>query len=122
MAVLGFVPAEERSAVPPSVLDGPEALRKTGLILQGLEVRFGERVVVGGVQPRERLGDPQIRQQQGDGLAGHRGAAISVGRELARRDALPTAGLLDELRGQAALSCVANSHPVTYRLKMSSST
>ncbi len=56
MSSLGVVPTEERSAVPPSVLDGPEALRKAGLILQGLEVLFGERGVVGGVESRERLG------------------------------------------------------------------
>ncbi len=46
MAVLGVVPREERSAVPRGVVDPGEATREAGVVFQGLELRFRERVVV----------------------------------------------------------------------------
>ena len=47
MAMLGFVPREERSAERDRGGDVVEAPGEAGMVLQGLELRLGERVVVG---------------------------------------------------------------------------
>ena len=47
MAMLDVVPREERSAEGDGGGDVVEAPREAGVILQGLELRLGERVVVG---------------------------------------------------------------------------
>ena len=59
------VPGEEDVPVGPSVLDGAEPLRKRRPILQRLELRLRERVVVGHVGPRMRLGHAEIGQHAG---------------------------------------------------------
>ena len=46
MVVLLVVPIEEAAAEASGVLDAAEALGEPRLILQGLEVAFGERVVI----------------------------------------------------------------------------
>ena len=46
MAVLGVVPGEERPAEGDGGGNVFEAPREAGVILQGLELRFGERVVI----------------------------------------------------------------------------
>ena len=60
-----------------------EAFGKFGLVFEGLEVGFRERVVVGGVGPAVRLGDAEIGQHQGGSLGLHRPAAIGVEGQLA---------------------------------------
>ena len=47
MAMLGVVPGEERSAEGDRGGDVVEAPGEAGVVLQGLELRLGERVVVG---------------------------------------------------------------------------
>ena len=47
MAMLGVVPGEERSAEGDRGGDVVEAAGEAGMVLQGLELRLGERVVVG---------------------------------------------------------------------------
>ena len=47
MTMLGVVPREERSAEGDRGGDVVEAPREAGVILQGLELRLGERVVIG---------------------------------------------------------------------------
>ncbi len=51
MAVLGVVPREERSTVPRGVVDPGEAAREAGVVLQGLELRLRERIVVRDLRP-----------------------------------------------------------------------
>jgi hypothetical protein len=43
---------------------------------------------------------PQVRQEEGDGIGSHRGAAIGMQVELTRQDALFGATVLDEPLGQ----------------------
>ena len=50
------VPVEEASAKALGVLDAAKALGEGRLILQSLEVAFGERIVVGGMRPVVRTG------------------------------------------------------------------
>jgi hypothetical protein len=53
-------PIEELAAETPGIFDAAEALRKPRLILQSLEVAFGERIVVGRVRTIMRGGDAEI--------------------------------------------------------------
>ena len=46
MAVLGVVPGEERTAEGDGSGDIVEAAGEAGVVFQGLELRFGERVVI----------------------------------------------------------------------------
>lgn len=66
--VLGVVPGKEALAKAACILDRAEAFRELGSVLQGLELTFRERVVVGDVGPAVGLGDSQVGQQQGAGL------------------------------------------------------
>jgi hypothetical protein len=56
--VLGVVPREKDVAVGPDVLDRAEPLWEGGPVLQRLELRFGEWVVVGDVKTAMGLHDP----------------------------------------------------------------
>jgi hypothetical protein len=66
--VLGVVPREEDVAVGPDVLNRAEPVRERRPVLQRLELRFGEWVVVGDVRAAMRLRDPQVGEQERDGL------------------------------------------------------
>jgi hypothetical protein len=78
----------------------PKHSGEGGSVLQGLEVRLAEGVVIAGVGSAVGLGDPQVGEQQGDRLGLHAGAAVGVQGELARADALFGASRADELFGQ----------------------
>ena len=53
------VPVEEAAAEAFGILDAAEALGEPRLILQGLEVAFGERVVVRGMRSIVRASHPE---------------------------------------------------------------
>src|SRR5262245_19541306 len=57
VVVLGVVTGEEDLAEAAGVLDRAEAFGKLGPVLQGLELTFRERVVIGEVGPAVGLGD-----------------------------------------------------------------
>jgi hypothetical protein len=59
VVVVPVVPVKERATEAAGVLDAAEALGEPRLILQGLEVAFGERVVVAGVRAVVRAGDAE---------------------------------------------------------------
>ena len=65
MMVLVVVPGEEVLAEAAGILNGTEAVRVTGPVLHGFEVRFRERVVVRNMRPAVRLDHSEIGQQQG---------------------------------------------------------
>ena len=54
-----------------------EAAREAGVILQGLELRLGERVVIADLGAAQRAGDPEVGEELGGTLAGHRRAAVA---------------------------------------------
>ena len=70
MAVLGVVPGEERPAEGDGGGNVFEAAREAGVILQGLELRLGERVVVADLGAAQRAGDPEVGEELGGALAG----------------------------------------------------
>ncbi len=96
MVVVLIVPGEEAAAEVLGVLNAAEARGEFGLVFEGLEVGFGERVVVGGVWPAMRLGDAEIGQHQGGGLGFHGAAAVSMEGQLARRHGVLGEGVLEQ--------------------------
>ena len=72
MVMVLVVPVEEAAAEASGILDAAEAFWEAWLILQRLEVAFGEWIVVGGVRAIVRTGDAEVRQQERGGLGLHR--------------------------------------------------
>ena len=89
VTVGGVVPGEECLAVGSRILDAAEARREVGAVLHGLELRFGEWVVVRDVGPAVALDDIEIDQKGGHGLGAHAGTAIGMQGELAGFDVMP---------------------------------
>jgi len=100
VVVLLVVPVKEVEAEGPSVLDRSEPVWKLGLILEGLELALRKGIVIGHMRPPVRLRHPQIRQQEGHRLRGHRRAAIRMEGQLALGDGLFLAGLTDKSLSQ----------------------
>ena len=100
VAVLGVVPAEERAAEGPGVLQGAEALRKLRAILQGFELGLRERIVVAHMGAAMGLGDAKISEQQRHCPGFHTRTPVGMQGELPERDVLPGAGLADQCLGQ----------------------
>ena len=96
MVMVLVVPGEEAAAEVLGILDAAEALGELGLVFQGLEVGFRERVVVGGVGPAVRLGDAEIGQHQGGGLGLHRAAAVGMEGQLAGRHGVLGEGVIEQ--------------------------
>lgn len=94
VVVLAVVPAEEVTAEGAHVLDRAEAVGEVLAVLNCLELRRRERVVVRDVWSRVRLS----------------GAEVCVEGELASRDPLPLVGLGDEPLGESHLSPLGD-HP-----------
>ena len=72
VAMLIVVPREEVLAVHARRLDRGEPAGEVGPVLQRLELRLAERVVVGDVRSRMRLGDAEIGEQECHRFRGHR--------------------------------------------------
>jgi hypothetical protein len=60
MSVRLVVPGEEPVTETPRVLQRAKASGEVRPVLQGLELAFRKRVVVGDVRPAEALGHPEI--------------------------------------------------------------
>ncbi len=110
VAVFEVVVVEEVAAEQASILDGAETTRELGAILQRLELRLGVGIVVRDVRSRVSLGNAEVGQKQGDGLASHRAATIRVDGELAWFDALLATALDDETTSELGTFSVSQ-HP-----------
>src|SRR5450830_1723596 len=100
VVVLVVVPGEEPLAEDAPLLDRAEAAGELRAVLQGLELRLRDGVVVGHVGPAVGLFDTQVRQELGHGPGAHRASAVGVSGQLAGGDPLLAAGLGDQLGGQ----------------------
>jgi len=114
--VLGVVPREENVAVGAGVLDRAEPFRERRPVLQRLELRFGEWVVVGNVGAAMRLRDPRSASRNATGfevIAGPRSAWI-----VSWFRAIPWRAQVSWMNRSAsvALSRWATIQPTTYRL------
>ena len=83
-----------------------KAPREAGPVLERLELRLAVGVVGGGVGPVVGLGDAEVGEQEGDGLGGHRAAAVGVHGQRARLDLLLLAGLGDQVLGDVGVLAV----------------
>ena len=97
----------------PGILDCAEALREVGPVLEGLELRLREGVVVRDMGPAVRLGHAEIGEQERDGLRGHRRAAVGMDRQLIAADLLARARLVDEAFGQRRALAMGTIQPTT---------
>ena len=88
VVVLGVVPGKEALAEGARILNRAEAFGKLRAVLQGFELAFPERIVIGDMRAAVSLGDARISQQQGDRLGGHGRAAVGVKSELVGSDVL----------------------------------
>ena len=98
--VVVVVPLHKRGHPCPRVGQAGEAIRVGRAVLHGLELRLRIRIVVRHRRAAMRATHAQIDQQLGDRLGGHGRTAISVDRELVRRNALPLAGIGQDLLRQ----------------------
>src|SRR5665647_2851151 len=64
------VPEEETLAVSSGGFDRVEPLGEVRPVLQGLECRLAERVVIGHMRTRMGLGDAEVGQQERDRFGG----------------------------------------------------
>ena len=80
------------------------------MILQGLELRLGEGVVVADLGAAQRAGDPEVGEELGGALAGHRRAAVRMQGEHLGLDALLETGFLDQRRGERGVLPIGK-HP-----------
>jgi uncharacterized protein (DUF1499 family) len=102
VVMLVVVPVDQVVRTAARVLKAPEVTRELRPVLERLELRLAEGVVVRYVRAAVCLGDAEVGVELRQGLALHRATAIAVDRELTRFDALPFAGLTDELLGKLA--------------------
>ena len=96
MMVVAIIPVAEGAAEGLGVLDATEALGELRLIFHGLEVAFGEGIVVGGIGSAVGFGDAEIGEHQGGGLGFHRRTAIGMQGELAGRHGMFGGGVLEQ--------------------------
>ena len=84
------------------------------MILQGLELRLGEGVVVADLGAAQRAGDPEVGEELGGALAGHRRAAVRMQGEHLGLDALLEGRLLGHRphRTTAGYAHLADGHLV----------
>ena len=89
-----------------------KAAGEARVVLERLELRLGEWIVVGHLGAAERADHPEIGQQLRGALARHRCAAVGVQGQHLGLNALFVAGLLDEPTGQSGVLPIGE-HPAT---------
>ena len=114
------VPVEELREPAASVCDVVEPAWIVGLVLNGLEARLGERVVVRDARPAFAALDAELREHVDEAQRCHRCAAVVVNGDAARREFVARDGLREELLGEALFSRSATIHATGYRLNKSS--
>src|SRR5207245_9725887 len=100
VAMFLVVPAEESLRKSAAVLNTPEAVRELRPVFHSAELAFRIRVAVGDMRAAVGFCNSQVGQQESYRLGTHRGAAISMQRELSALDVLFRATLLDQPLGQ----------------------
>src|SRR5438874_1702351 len=110
--VLPVVPVDETRDPLASLLDAGEAARRIlRAVLEGLEQRLDERVVVGHARSAERRHDAEALQRRQHRRALHRAAVVRVKHPTAQVEAGAGAGLtnaLDECRGKICGLAIAH--------------
>ena len=68
VTVVVVVPGKEALTETVRILLGPEAVGELGPVLERLELRLAEGIVIRAVRMRVRLGHPQVGEQEGNWL------------------------------------------------------
>src|SRR5580658_1815409 len=100
MLVMVIIPGEELLTPSSRMGERSEPLRIVGLVLQRLELRLGEGVVVADVRTAEAAHDADGSEELCEALRPHRGAAIGVHRERTAGDAVALDSLGEEVLGE----------------------
>ena len=100
VTMLGVVPTEKLLAMGTRILDRAETRREIRSVLQGLELRFGIRIVIRYMRTAVSFGDIEIDEQLGDRFGAHAGAAIGVQGERPRHDILFVDRIGNQLFGE----------------------
>jgi len=93
MVVMIVVPVKKTQAPASSIWRTTKASWKIRAVLQGLELRFRIRIVIGNIGARMGFGHTQIGQQHRHGLGNHCRTSIRMQGQLLRSDPLPLASL-----------------------------
>jgi hypothetical protein len=110
VAMFLVVPGEKLLRKSTGVFDSTEALREIRAVLERLELRFRERIVVTGMRPAMGFSNSQVAKKKGNGLGFHGGAPIRMESQLAGQNVLLATGLLNQPFGQCSRFTVCN-HP-----------
>ena len=95
------VPLEEFSGPTARIQWASEPVGVIRPVLQRLELRFRERVIVRNMRSRVGFSYPQVRHQQSHRFGGHRATPVGMDSQLIRLDVLTDAGGRDQFFGQA---------------------
>lgn len=106
-----IVPVEDPAAEVEAVVIAGESVGEVWPVLEGLELAFGEGIVVADVGSAIRLGDAEGGQELGNGVGLHIWATVAVDRELITMDAFLDERLADQSFGQM-LGFPVGEHPV----------
>jgi hypothetical protein len=98
--MLLVVPPEKILAECAAVGETAEAIRELRTVLQGPELAFRIRVVIGYIRSAVGLGDAEIGHEEGHRLGRHDPATVGVDVELTGGNLVLANGLLNELLGQ----------------------
>jgi len=110
VVMLRVIPEEKSLAKATAILEGAELFRELRTVLQGFELGFRIRVVIADMRPAVSFSDPQVRKQLRDDFRFHARSAVGVYGQLARRNLLLAAALLDQAFGQC-LTFTVGDHP-----------
>jgi len=94
------IPVEEGTCPSARILYGTKTVRIAGSILERLELRLAERIIVGGVGTGVAGAHTEVVQQQRQRLGAHRAAVVGVQDERVALDTLTRAGGFDQVFGK----------------------
>ncbi len=98
--VMIVVPVEEFGAPGACMLHATETAREIGLVLECLELRLGEGVVVGHARSTMTGIDTELGQQIEEPVCGHRRAAVLMHTQASRFNAMPGDCVGEQLLGE----------------------
>src|SRR5260221_9904007 len=99
MLMMIIIPTEKLLAPPPSMSGRGKAVWVVRLVLERLELRLRERVVVADARPTEATFDTQGTEQLGKPVRPHGRTAIRVHRKRSGIDAVSLHGLREKAFG-----------------------
>lgn len=110
MVVVVVVPLKKGLTKSAGLFNRTKELGKLGLVLEGFELSFGIRIVIGDMGTSMGFRHASIRQQQSNSLGSHRCPLVGMDRQLSRLDLLLEEGLFNQALCQGGCFPVSD-HP-----------